>query len=266
MKNDYSKQFRPILEQAYNIAQEFESKVIVSEHFVLAALRDENGYALKILKQLRVPIDQMRKEVEEYIADIVSSGESTTLFEQQYRISLPAVRHLQLATSEARKMHASVIGGEHILLALIHDQRSMDSEFLKEFKEKYLNFDISIQSIGPGQMPPFPFGQQKDNEEEPEMDEEDEDMFETTASPSSKSKSSKGREKSDTPALDKFGYDMTKAAAEGRLDPVVGRETEIERLAQILSRRKKNNPVLIGEPGVGKSAIVEGLALRINQR
>ena len=146
------------------------------------------------------------------------------------------------------------------------DEGEKDSEFLKEFKEKYLNFDISIQSIGPGQMPPFPFGQQKDNEEEPEMDEEDEDMFETTASPSSKSKSSKGREKSDTPALDKFGYDMTKAAAEGRLDPVVGRETEIERLAQILSRRKKNNPELIGEPGVGKSAIVEGLALRINQR
>ena len=266
MKNDYSKQFRPILEQAYNIAQEFDSKVIVSEHFVLAALRDENGYALKILKQLRIPIDKMRQEVEEYITDIVNSGESTTLFEQQYRISLPAVRHLQLATSEARKMHASVIGGEHILLALIHDQRSMDSEFLKEFKEKYLNFDISIQSIGPGQMPPFPFGQQKDAEEDPEMDEDDDDVFEPTAQAAPKSKGSKGKEKSDTPALDKFGYDMTKAAAEGRLDPVVGRETEIERLAQILSRRKKNNPVLIGEPGVGKSAIVEGLALRINQR
>ena len=267
MKNDYSKQFRPILEQAYNIAQEFNSKVIACEHFVLAALRDENGYALKILRQLRVPIDKMRGEVEEYIADIVNSGESTTLFEQQYRMSLPAVRHLQLATSEARKMHASVIGGEHILLALIHDQRSMDSEFLKEFKEKYLNFDISIQSIGPGQIPPFPFGQQKDNnEEDQELDDEDEEMFESTAQSSTRSKSSKSKEKSDTPALDKFGYDMTKAAAEGRLDPVVGREVEIERLAQILSRRKKNNPVLIGEPGVGKSAIVEGLALRINQR
>lgn len=266
MKNDYSKQFRSILEHAYNIAQEFDSKVIVSEHFVLAALRDENGYALKILKQLRVPIDQMRKEVEDYIADLVNSGESTTLFEQQYRISLPAVRHLQLATSEARKMHASVIGGEHILLALIHDQRSMDSEFLKEFKEKYLNFDISIQSIGPGQIPPFPFAQ-KDTDDDPEIDEEDEDEFEPTAQLSSRSKSSsKGKDKSDTPALDRFGYDMTKSAAEGRLDPVVGRETEIERLAQILSRRKKNNPVLIGEPGVGKSAIVEGLALRINQR
>ncbi len=266
MKNDYSKQFRPILEQSYNIAQEFDSKVITSEHFVLAALRDENGYALKILKQLRVPIEKMRKEVEEVISEQVSSTEATTLFEQQYRISLPAIRHLQLATSEARKMHSPVIGGEHILLALIHDQRNMDNEFLREFKEKYLNFDISIQSIGPGQIPPFPFGQ-KDANEEPDMDEEDEDEFESTAPSGSRSRSSsKGNEKSDTPALDKFGYDMTKAAAEGRLDPVVGRETEIERLAQILSRRKKNNPVLIGEPGVGKSAIVEGLALRINQR
>ncbi|MDE6523734.1 MAG: ATP-dependent Clp protease ATP-binding subunit [Muribaculaceae bacterium] len=266
MKNDYSKQFRPILEQSYNIAQEFDSKVITSEHFVLAALRDENGYALKILKQLRVPIDKMRKEVEEVISEQVTSTEATTLFEQQYRISLPAIRHLQLATSEARKMHSPVIGGEHILLALIHDQRNMDNEFLREFKEKYLNFDISIQSIGPGQIPPFPFGQ-KDTNEDPEVDDEDEDEFESTAPSGSRSKSSsKGNEKSDTPALDKFGYDMTKAAAEGRLDPVVGRETEIERLAQILSRRKKNNPVLIGEPGVGKSAIVEGLALRINQR
>ncbi|MDE6696327.1 MAG: ATP-dependent Clp protease ATP-binding subunit [Muribaculaceae bacterium] len=265
MKNDYSKQFKPILEHAYNIAVEFNSKMIVSEHFILAALRDETGYAFKILKQLRVPIDKMRKEVEEHIADLVNSGESTTLFEQQYRISMPALRHLQLATSEARKMHSSVIGGEHILLALIHDTRNMDSEFLREFKEKYLNFDISIQSIGPGQIPPFPFGQ-KDADEDQEMEDDDDD-FENTAPTGGRAKSSsKGNEKSDTPALDKFGYDMTKAAAEGRLDPVVGRETEIERLAQILSRRKKNNPVLIGEPGVGKSAIVEGLALRINQR
>ena len=264
MKNDYSKQFRPILEQAYSIAQEFESPVITSEHFVLAALRNQEGYAYKILKQLRVPIDKMTKEVEEYITESIKSGESTTLFEQQYRISLPAVRHLQLATSEARKMHASVIGGEHILLALIHDQRSMDSEFLKQFKEDYLNFDISIQSFGPGQFPPIGMGQ-KPNDEEPEIEDDDE-PFETSMPGSGSKRSNSAKEKSDTPALDKFGYDMTKSAAEGRLDPVVGREVEIERLAQILSRRKKNNPVLIGEPGVGKSAIVEGLALRINQR
>lgn len=266
MTNDYSKQFRPILEQAYAIAQEFNSKMITSDHFVLAALRNKDGYGYKILKQLRAPIDEMKQDVETHITESVASGETTTLFEQQYRISLPAVRHLQLATSEARKMHASVIGGEHILLSLIHDSRSMDSDFLKEFKEKYLNFDISIQSFGPGQMPPLPFGQQPAGDEED--DEEDEDSFEAFAKNDNKGgkKRSNSNEKSDTPALDKFGYDMTKNAAEGKLDPVVGRDVEIERLAQILSRRKKNNPVLIGEPGVGKSAIVEGLALRINQR
>lgn len=269
MTNDYSKQFRPILEQAYKIAQEFDSKVITSDHFVLAAIRNKDGYAYKILKQLRAPIDKMMQEVEEHIAESVANGETTTLFEQQYRISLPAVRHLQLATSEARKMHSSVIGGEHILLALIHDSRSMDSDFLKDFKEKYLNFDISIQSFGPGQIPPFPFGQPKEEDDQDIDDDDDEDSYEAFAkktSGNSKRRNSGSKEKSDTPALDKFGYDMTKSAAEGRLDPVVGRDVEIERLAQILSRRKKNNPVLIGEPGVGKSAIVEGLALRINQR
>ena len=272
MTNDYSKQFRPILEQAYRIAQEFNSKVITADHFVLAAIRNREGYAYKILKQLHAPIDQMIQEVEEHISESVASGETTTLFEEQYRISLPAVRHLQLATSEARKMHSSVIGGEHILLALIHDTRAMDSDFLREFKEKYLNFDISIQSFGPGQIPPMPFGNPKNSGEQDEDDEdEDEDSYEAFAKNDNGGRSKRrggtsGKEKSDTPALDKFGYDMTKNAAEGKLDPVVGREVEIERLAQILSRRKKNNPVLIGEPGVGKSAIVEGLALRINQR
>lgn len=270
MTNDYSKQFRPILEQAYKIAQEFNSKVIINEHFVLAAVRNREGYAYRILQQLRVPFDQMTEELEERITETVTSGETTTLFEQQYRISLAAVRHLQLATTEARKMHSSVIGGEHILLALIHDSRSMDNDFLKEFKEKYLNFDISIQTFGPGQIPSLPFGNKpQDSGEQDVDDDDDEDSFEAFAKNDNKRNSkrrSTSKEKSDTPALDKFGYDMTKNAAEGRLDPVVGRDVEIERLAQILSRRKKNNPVLIGEPGVGKSAIVEGLALRINQR
>ena len=271
MTNDYSKQFRPILEQAYKIAIEFDSKVITSDHFVLAAMRNKEGYAYRILTQLRAPIDKMIQEVEEHIMESLANGETTTLFEQQYRISLPAVRHLQLATSEARKMHSGVIGGEHILLSLIHDSRSMDSDFLKEFKEKYLNFDISIQTFGPGQIPPLPFGAPKDSgDQDVEDEDEDEDSYEAFAKNDNKKsnqrRSSSSKEKSETPALDKFGYDMTKSAAEGRLDPVVGREVEIERLAQILSRRKKNNPVLIGEPGVGKSAIVEGLALRINQR
>lgn len=266
MMNDYSKQFKPILENAVGVAHEFGFEAITCEHLVLVAIRDKGGYAYKILSQLRAPFDKMISELEEYISESEAPRETTTLFEEQYPISVTAVRFLQLATSEARKMHTSHIGGEHLLLALIHDKRSMDSDFLSHFKEEYLNFDISVQTFGPGQIPPF-FGGVKPAGDDDEDEDDDDDSFEPTAKKESgSSRKSGSREKSDTPALDKFGYDMTKNAAEGRLDPVVGREVEIERLAQILSRRKKNNPVLIGEPGVGKSAIVEGLALRINQR
>lgn len=262
MKNDYSKQFRPILETAYNEAKKFNSGVIQSEHFVLGALRNQEGYAYKILTQLNIPIHEIEQQLEEYLGSAITPNESTTLFEQHFKITLSAIRHLHLAVSEARKMNAHVVSGEHILLALIHDQRAMDSEILKNIKEKYLNFDITIQNLSDFQTPTSGKNFTDDDEED------DEDLqspfFGGKGQSLSGSQKVKGQ-KSDTPALDKFGYDMTKAASEGRLDPVVGRENEIERLAQILSRRKKNNPVLIGEPGVGKSAIVEGLALRIVQ-
>jgi len=265
MNNDFSKQFRPILEIGFKEARRFDSPYISCEHLVLGAVKNKEGYAYRILSQLKVPVDKIEEELEEYLSEPHASVETTSLFEQQYKISLAAIRQLQLAMSEARKMNSKVIGSEHILLALIHDKRAMDSEILKQIKEEYLNFDISIQAIGGFEMPPqMGQGFQTDDEEEDEFPENPSDNSKKSAS----RLSAKGgnKVKSDTPALDKFGYDMTKAAAEGRLDPVVGRENEIERLAQILSRRKKNNPVLIGEPGVGKSAIVEGLALRIIQR
>lgn len=258
MKSDFSNQFRPILEKAYAIANELGSPLISSEHFVLAALREKDDYALKILRQLHVPVERMKMSLEEYIRENQPAGDSTTLFEQQYKITTTAIRHLQLAVAEARKMGISVVGGMHILLALMHDPKSMESPFLDDFKKKYLNFDISIQNIDPNQFPPRNmFNNDTDDEEE-----EDKDIF----SRSKKKKADPKAGESETPALDQFGFDMTKAASEGRLDPVVGREKEIERVAQILSRRKKNNPVLIGEPGVGKSAIVEGLAMRIIQK
>lgn len=248
---------------ALKVAKQFDSPVIMSEHFVLAAVTAKEGYGYKILTQLNVPLDKIEAELTEFLSEGHQPGETTTLFEQQYRINLAAIRHLQLATSEARKMNAGVIGSEHILLALIHDKRGMDSPVLQHIKEQYLNFDISIQNFGE---PPANMGENfnSDEDEDDILAGGDDEGPEFGAS--SKGRKDKSGKKSDTPALDKFGYDMTKAAAEGRLDPVVGREREIERLAQILSRRKKNNPVLIGEPGVGKSAIVEGLALRIVQR
>ncbi|MDE7402616.1 MAG: ATP-dependent Clp protease ATP-binding subunit [Muribaculaceae bacterium] len=259
MRNDFSKQFLPMLKIALAEAQRFGSPVIMSEHFVIGSLRQREGYAFKILNQLHIPIDKMISELEEYLSEPHDPGQTTTLFDEQYKINMAGIRHLQLATVEARKMNAHEIGSEHILLSLIHDKRAMDSGILQHMKDEYLNFDISVQSFGPASMPPRAGA---------EPDEETDDAPSASENPSQPAgrKSGEKQRKSDTPALDKFGYDMTKAAAEGRLDPVVGREKEIERLAQILSRRKKNNPVLIGEPGVGKSAIVEGLALRIVQR
>ena len=263
MKNDYSRQFRPILETAYNEARKFNSPVIRSEHFVLGALHNQEGYAFKILNHLNVPINEIERQLENYLKTENAPVESTTLFEQHFKISLSAIRHLHLAVSEARKMNANVVSGEHILLALIHDQRAMDSEVLKDIKEKYLNFDITIQNISDMNLPKGGKNFSDDEEEDDEMSPFG--QFGGSSKGETSSRQGGKGEKTDTPALDKFGYDMTKAASEGTLDPVVGRETEIERLAQILSRRKKNNPVLIGEPGVGKSAIVEGLALRIVQ-
>ncbi len=264
MKNDFSKQFRPILEKALEETHRTNSDMIQSEHFLLASVRNQSGYAYKILNQLNVDTDQMITEIEDHLRDNPVSAESTTLFEQQYKISTAAVRHLQLATTEARQMHAPAISGIHILLALIHDSRDMDSSFLKYIKEKYLNFDIAIQGISGDMNSPQNSGPEfKDDDD---LDDDGMKDFKDSSKKGSGSSRKNQGNSSDTPALDKFGYDMTAAALEGKLDPVVGRDNEIERLAQILSRRKKNNPVLIGEPGVGKSAIVEGLALRIVQR
>ena len=265
MKNDFSNQFRPILEQSYALAQQISPGPIRSEHFILVALRDRNGYAYKILSQLNVDVAQMASEIEEYLRATEAQGETTTIFEKKFVITLSAIRHLQLATSEARKMNAAVISDVHVLLALMHDPRSMDSDFLSTIKERYLNFDISVQAVG-DRPDGMPGNASEESADAFESDDDDAEENPREFSRPSSSTSPKGKGKSGTPALDKFGYDMTKAAAEGRLDPVVGRQSEIERLAQVLSRRKKNNPVLIGEPGVGKSAIVEGLALRINQR
>ena len=142
MRNDFSNQFRPILERAYAVAQEYDSPVISSEHFVLSALRKDQGHIYDILRQLRAPLPKMRSELEQHIRENASNEESTTLFEQQYKITIKAIRHLQLALTEARKMNLNVVGDIHILLALMNDPKSLDNPFLREFKNKYLNFNI----------------------------------------------------------------------------------------------------------------------------
>lgn len=257
MKNEYLNKFKPILDMALAESERLGNTAITSEHFLLAAFKMPDNKLVIAFRKMNIDIETIISEIENHLQNAPGPIEVTTLFEQQYKISVSAIRYLQLATSESRKIGGSDVRGEHIILALMHDTRCMDSEFLRNLKSKYFGFDISIEVV----------------DETPNMganfheNEDEEDAFEPKKPHSSKTKGkSKENSGSDTPALDKFSYDMTVAAREGRMDPVVGRDNEIERLAQILSRRKKNNPVLIGEPGVGKSAIVEGLALRIVQR
>lgn len=273
MNNDLYFKFKDMLLLAKEEAKKHDSEIIVSEHFLLAILRQKDTCVTRILKHLNVDINEMMVEIDDHLLINTPEEEVTAIGDNsEFLLSDSAVRHLKLATVEARKLNARIIAGEHILLALMHDDKSMNSLFLQHIKDTYLNFDIAISNVA------------SDSATQPKMggdfinDDDDDDAPSQDSAPGSSNsfgqspgKSIKNPNKgkkpsSDTPALDKFGYDMTKAAREGRLDPVVGREKEIERIAQILSRRKKNNPVLIGESGVGKSAIVEGLALRIVQK
>ncbi len=281
MSNDY---LSAMLQLASHEAEMSGASVITSEHLVLAFLRGNDGCAVKILRHLNVPIDTITSEIEEHLRITSATNDeqtSTIKADKDYALSPSAVRHLRLAMREARQLSSSSISGEHLLLALMHDDKAMTSDLLKHIKETYLNFDIAITNVKPDaaadkDMPVAgsDFTDDEDDDDEADMPQKGRsfnpfrpsDSQSGTATSGGSGGSGKSGKTSDTPALDKFGFDMTKAAREGRLDPVVGRDTEIERLAQILSRRKKNNPVLIGDPGVGKSAIVEGLALRIVQR
>jgi len=260
MENNFVNHFRPVLDRAVVEMQRFDSPAISCEHLVLACLRSPNSTTSKILEKLNVPKQQIIQEIEQHISDGQNNRISETVLPlfNQYKVTISAMRFLKLAAAEARKMNSPVLFGAHLLLALLHDNQALGNDFLRSIKERYLNFDITIANIS----------EQEESSVTSHTGEEEEDDDESPEfkpqGRSSKNKS--GQPESPTPALDKFGIDMTKAAAEGKLDPVVGRNAEIERIAQILSRRKKNNPVLIGEPGVGKSAIVEGLALRINQK
>ena len=263
MANDSYKKFGKMLSLGGDEAQKTGSSVITCEHLALSVFRASSGTAVKILRHLEVPVDSIAEEMEEHLMlHKADSQEVATVInsDRDYQLSYSAVRYLRLGLLEARKLSAPMLMPEHLLLALMHDADGLDSELLQRIKSEYLNFDIQIANA------PLPESPKAGSDfTGSEDDDEDEAPRSSSKVNQSSGKGSKAKS-SDTPALDKFGFDMTRAARDGRLDPVVGRDSEIERLAQILSRRKKNNPVLIGEPGVGKSAIVEGLALRIVQR
>ena len=227
---------------------------IGTEHLLLGLIRDGDGLAIKVLMSLDVDIAVLRKTVEDAIKDKTSrqpfNAGSLPLTKQAEKV-------LKITVLEAKVLKSDSIGTEHLMLSILKNKDNIATQILGQFDVDYDVFrqelDYVRQDKGLKDTPPT--NQQEDDgfEEEDKGDR----GFNVPRKP--------GNAKSKTPVLDNFGRDVTRAA-EGRLDPIVGRQEEIERVSQILSRRKKNNPILIGEPGVGKTAIVEGLALRIIQR
>jgi ATP-dependent Clp protease ATP-binding subunit ClpC len=248
MDSQFSQRVKDILGYSKEEAIRLGNSHISPEHLFLGILRDGESVAIEILMNQGIDLQVLKGSLEKSIKVEspvpVADHEVIPLLRSTERI-------LKLVYLEAKALKSSTIDTEHLLLAILKDENALVTRFLSELDVDYQSVRKMVETESPTSKADYP------------RDEDDEGQSFTGPGKGQPSSPSSSKSSSDTPVLDNFGIDLTKAAEEGRLDPVVGREREIERLAQILSRRKKNNPVLIGEPGVGKSAIAEGLALRI---
>ena len=240
---NYSEQLHNVFQYSVQEAERLGNNYLGPEHLLLGILRNGKGKAIDILNYSQINVSKIKQTIENQIrTDKEPDGEKIPVLKSTERIK-------KMMELEAKSLSAETADTEHLLLAILKEKDNLAGEILNE---ENLTYEIAKSYIEHSTDFQLNSSFQDDDDEEETFHSQQKNI----------SGSSK---QSDTPALDTFGTDITKAAMENRLDPVVGRETEIERLAQILSRRKKNNPVLIGDPGVGKSAIVEGLALRIVQ-
>ena len=261
MNNQFSQRVSDIITYSKEEANRLKNRYIGPEHLLLGMLRDGGGKAIEILQKLDIDLNRVKKRLEGFLKEI---EDDNLLPDADIPLSPMAAKILKMCILEARLLKSATADTEHVLLAILKDGDNLAATVLEEHRVDYQAVfeQLSMKSTNPN----AGMGFTEDDEE----DEEDMNMSRSSrtggAGSASAAQAASRKPSNDTPVLDNFGVDMTRAAEEGKLDPVVGREREIERLAQILSRRKKNNPVLIGEPGVGKSAIVEGLALRIVQK
>ncbi len=228
------------------------------EHLLLGIIREGEGIAMRMITSSGINSKDLRKKLE-------SKLDSGQLTEVKNSGNIPLLKQaekvLKITYLEAKLFKSNMIGTEHLLLSILKEDNNIASSLLKEYNLNYESVKDELDIMTESGYKPEIYPESKIPESADENDEEKEDSF-SSASSSKKTSDSKSK----TPVLDNFGRDLTKFAEDDKLDPIVGREKEIERVSQILSRRKKNNPLLIGEPGVGKSAIAEGLALRITER
>src|SRR6201989_2546063 len=251
MDNNFSAQVKEIISYSREEALRLGNDFIGTEHLVLGLIRDGENTAIKILKSLNVDLYELRKEIELAVKD--KTGKNIANI-NSLPLTKQAEKVIRVTVLEAKALKSPTVETEHLMLSILKNKENIATQILNQFD---VDYDLFRQALGIV----------KSNDVRSEYSEENDDDFDEEKKYSqSKSSRQQGTAKSKTPVLDNFGRDITKLAEMGALDPIVGRESEIERVSQILSRRKKNNPILIGEPGVGKTAIVEGLALRIVQR
>ncbi len=276
MDINFSNELKEVLSQSHQEAIRHNNKIITPAHLLLALMSASDDRPFRLIERASSS-DTSAYELKQALdtrlfESSLDSGDDTPVTPADVSVSDVTSRILKLSALESRMLKSGMVLPEHLLLAIFHNSETQESDFMKQFHKAGVNYQSLVRQLNESAPEAAtPQASFADDEDEDDADDLPYDSGNSTSAESSagktSSKQSAGRRNTtDTPALDKFGYDMTRAAEENRLDPVVGRETEIERLAQVLSRRKKNNPVLIGEPGVGKSAIVEGLALRIVKR
>jgi ATP-dependent Clp protease ATP-binding subunit ClpC len=252
MEAKFSKRVNDVLKYSKDEALRLGHDYIGIEHLMLGMIRDGEGVGITLLKNLEINLNDLRKNIEKSLP--ISMRKLNSL--SNIPLVKQAEKTLKFTYLEAKVFKAPQIGTEHLLLCILKDNDNVVTKALSKLGVDYNAVKLELEGLmeNPNKIENSTAGGDED---------ENEESFTNSGSGTSKKT---GDSKSRTPVLDNFGRDLTKMAEDGKLDPVVGREKEIERVSQILSRRKKNNPILIGEPGVGKSAIAEGLALRIVQR
>jgi ATP-dependent Clp protease ATP-binding subunit ClpC len=257
MDDNFSPRVKEVLSHSKDEALRLGHDFIGTEHLLLGILKDGSGKAISILDQLDIDLDHLRRKVE--ILSPSNTEGLTSNDKKNLRLTRQAERAIKTTFLEAKLFQSTTINTAHLLLCILRNENDPTTRLMQKMKVDYDTVKEQFKSM---------ITQDEDYLDSPSADSfsESSDLPEEENASNKASSSSKKGVKSKTPVLDNFGRDLTKLAEENKLDPVVGRSKEIERVSQILSRRKKNNPLLIGEPGVGKSAIAEGLALRIIQK
>jgi len=257
MNRKFSPKVKKIISLSRNEALRLGHDYIGTEHLLLGMLQDNDNLAVRVLDAMDVDFTELKFKIEDTITE--NRAEQTPVAAGNVPLNRQAERVLKVTFLEAKNLNSDEISPEHLMLSILKHGDNIASKVLSEFDINYESYKSELEYVIQEESGNY-------NEFMNQGPSDSEGGYEEEGGDKGQFGSKRGTSKSRTPVLDNFGRDITRLAEEDKLDPIIGRENEIERVSQILSRRKKNNPILIGEPGVGKTAIVEGLALRIMQR